>query len=135
MPIDRVGRDTAYLDPAGFSEETVNLDDPLEVAAIAAHRLTFATPDEVASLLTIHREAELRYTWAAHPEDVRQLHRRRAAVVLNARAQAERGELTAGDVDEGLVADDVPPLEDLSVGRPTPPELAAALDGDAELDA
>lgn len=82
---ERVGRHRGYQDPADFAELGPNLEDPLERAAIALHRLSFETPDGVASLLNVHREAELAKTWAAHDAATRVLFRKRAEVAQAAR--------------------------------------------------
>lgn len=80
------GRETNYRDPFALThEDHVDLDDALERTAIALHRMSFATPEEVAGMLTSSRDA-LRDTWLAqHPTD-RQLYRRRADVALRAGA-------------------------------------------------
>jgi hypothetical protein len=81
-----VGRMTGYRDPPELElERYVDLDDPLELAAIAAHRMTFATPDEVSSLLAGEYGLEdLETVWLAQEPATRQLHRRRADVVIAA---------------------------------------------------
>lgn len=86
-----VGRATNYSDPPDLSLDVVDFDDPLELAAIALHRFGFATPDEVASMLTgEHGRDELAHTWTRLEPADRQLARRRADVVVVALELAER---------------------------------------------
>lgn len=68
-----------------------DFDDPREAEAIALHRLSFATPDEVASMLSgEHGRAELARTWALLEPADRNLARRRIEVLAEARELAER---------------------------------------------
>lgn len=84
MPI---GRETNYRDPVEpFTIDDVDFDDALERAAIAAQRMTFASPAEAASLFARSQRPALAYTWAAIDAPLRQLWRQRADVVLAAHA-------------------------------------------------
>lgn len=87
-----VGRDNHYRDPVELAERgIVDFEDPLERAAIAAHRLSFATPAEVVSLLTGEEGREaLRYTWLRLLPTDRQFHRHRADVITQAHAGSLR---------------------------------------------
>jgi hypothetical protein len=73
-----------FQDADAIRDGRVDFADPLERAAIAMHRMTFATPEDVASLLNggDHRRDELAYTWRRLAPHERHLWRRRAAVIL-----------------------------------------------------
>lgn len=78
------GRERNYRDPVELDlNGEVNLDDPLERAAIAAHRMTFATPEDVASDFG-RAQGRLMDTWLALEPATRQLWRRRADVTIRA---------------------------------------------------
>jgi hypothetical protein len=82
-----VGRDRGYQDPPGLDgdEDAVDFDDPLERAAMVLQRMTFATPEEAASLIGgEHGRRELAYTWARLEPATRRLYRLRADVALGA---------------------------------------------------
>lgn len=82
-------RENNYRDPAALThEDHVDLDDGLERAAIALHRMSFAPPEEVAGMLTSSRDA-LCDTWLAQHPSNRQLYRRRADVALRAGATTD----------------------------------------------
>lgn len=84
MPI---GRETNYRDLVEpFTADDVDFTDPLERAAIAAQRMTFTSPAEASSLFAPSQQAELAYTWTRIEATMRQLWRKRAAVILAAHA-------------------------------------------------
>lgn len=78
-------RERNYRDPVDpFADGDVDLDDPLERASIAMHRLVFETAPDVAGKFTGTGEQELVYTWAALPAGERRRYRLMADVVVRA---------------------------------------------------
>jgi hypothetical protein len=75
------GRSRNYRDAESMLNGDVDLDDPLERAAIAVHVLKAATPDDVAALFTRGR-GELAERWRVLEPADRQLARRRADVIV-----------------------------------------------------
>jgi hypothetical protein len=81
-----------FQDGAAIRERRVDFDDPLECAAIAAHRMTFATPEDVGGMLTgPHGRDELACTWLRLEAHERHLWRRRAAIILAGYRQLDAG--------------------------------------------
>lgn len=103
-------RERGYHDrPELTVDGLVDLDDGLERAAIAMHRMTFAVPEEVAGMFG-SRAAELVFTWTRLEPAQRHLWRRRAVAVLEAADYTAPAELEPiGDFD-------VAELEDLNAG-------------------
>lgn len=78
-----VGRQNNYLDPLELElQGDVNVDDPLELAAMTAHRMTFTVPEEAGSM--IGRPQSFVETWLALAPEDRQLWRRRADITIAA---------------------------------------------------
>lgn len=114
-------REHGYHDrPELTVDGIVDLDDHLELAAIAMHRMTFATPDEVASMFG-SRPAELVFTWTRLEPAARHLWRRRAAVALEAApdaiaTRARHAAAAAVDVEE--LVDELVDVNDGAVVQP-----------------
>jgi hypothetical protein len=72
-----------YRDPAGLATITLDWDDDVERVAIAAHFLTWNTPEAVASMVgTPTSRSAMADVWAAIRPPERQLLRRRAAILI-----------------------------------------------------
>jgi hypothetical protein len=78
------GRHTGYQDPPALVlQDHVELNNELERTAIALHRMTFATPEDVAGMFGgEHGRQELAETWAKTEPATRRLYRLRADVIL-----------------------------------------------------
>jgi hypothetical protein len=87
-----VGRQSGYQDPPALRlEGHVDLTDELERSAVALHRFTFATPEEVASLFSSeYGREELAETWAKTDPSERRLYRLRADVLVTVHSGADR---------------------------------------------
>lgn len=92
----------SYQDPPGFADVDLDvlLGDPLELAAIVAHRQRFTSPEEVSGMVTSPsgREA-LAYTWRRLPPHDRHYWRRRAQAIVDAYGHPDRALIAQAAID------------------------------------